>query len=71
MAEFLLQKEGDTLEIEEIIIEELLMNNKYLHKYSTCTLKDIDETTNDKMIPVGTIDFVTKYMRKFNYVPKG
>lgn len=71
MAEFLLQKEDDTLEIEEIIIEELLMNNKYLHKYSTCTLKDIDETTNDKMIPVGTIDFVTKYMRKFNYVPKG
>lgn len=67
MAVFLLQKESNTLEIEEVIIEELLKSNKYLHEYSTCTLKDIDKATNDKMIPVGTIDFVTKYMSKFNY----
>ena len=67
MAVFLLQKDDNTLEIEEVIIEELLKSNKYLHEYSTCTLKDIDKTTNDKMIPVGTIDFVTKYIRKFNY----
>lgn len=67
MAMFLLQKDDDALEIEEAIIEDLLKRNKYTHEYSTCALKKIDDATNDKMIPVGTIDFVTKYMSKFAY----
>lgn len=67
MAMFLLQKEADTLEIEEAIIEELLKRNKYTHEYTTGTLRELSKTTNDKMIPVGTIEFVTRYLNKFGY----
>lgn len=65
MANFLLQKEAGTLEIEEAIIEDMLKRNKYTHDYTTCKLKDIENIQNESMIPVGTIEFVTNYLRKF------
>lgn len=67
MAKFLLQSDKGTLEIEEIIVEDLLNRNKYIHTYEKASLADIDKITDDSLIPIGTIEFVTKYLNKFGY----
>lgn len=67
MANSLLQEDKGTLEIEEIIIEELLKRNKYTHCYMKTSLKNIDDLECDSYIPIGTIDFVSKYLNKFGY----
>lgn len=67
MANFLLQNDKDTLEIEEIIVEDVLKRNRHLHGYEKASIRDIDSIPNKEFIPVGTIDFVTKYLSKFGY----
>ena len=67
MAEFILQNDKGTLEIEEIIVEDLLKRNKYLHTYEKVSLADVDKVEDNGLIPVGTIEFVTKYLNKFGY----
>lgn len=67
MAKFILQSDKDTLEIEEIIVEDLLKHNKYLHTYEKASIADIDKIEDNSLIPIGTIDFVTKYLNKFGY----
>ena len=67
MANFLLQNDKGTLEIEEIIIEDLLKRNKYTHSYMKKSLKEINDFEYDNYIPIGTIEFVTKYLSKFDY----
>ena len=70
MANFLLQEDKGTLEIEEIIIEDLLKRNKYTHNYMKISLKNIDNLECNNYIPIGTIDFITKYLKKFNYIDR-
>ena len=67
MATFLLQNDKDTLEIEEIIVKDLLKRNKYTHCYMESSLNKIDDLDCNSYIPVGTIEFVTKYLNKFGY----
>lgn len=67
MATFLLQNDKDTLEIEEIIVKDLLKRNKYTHYYMESSLNKIDDLDCNSYIPVGTIEFVTKYLNKFGY----
>lgn len=67
MADFLLQKDNNTLEIEETLIRDVLNRNKYTHSYSIASIKDIDNLSDDNLVPIGTIEFVTKYLSKFDY----
>lgn len=67
MAKFLLQSDKGTLEIEESIVEDLLSRNKYLHTYEKVSLADIDNIEDSSLIPIGTIDFVTKYLSRFGH----
>lgn len=61
MADFLIQNDTNVLEIEEHIIEQVLKKNSIIH---TITYSKLSENIKDKgMIPVGTIEFVTKYLR--------
>lgn len=61
MADFLIQNDTSILELEEQILEQILKKNSIIHtvKYSKLS-ENID---NKGMIPVGTIEFVTKYLR--------
>lgn len=56
MANFLLQEDKDTLEIEEAIVEDLLRRNKYTHCYMKTSLKNIDDLDCNSYIPIGTIE---------------
>lgn len=67
MANFILQNDENTLDIEYVILKDLLKRNKYTHEFSEMKLKELDSISNEGLIPIGTIDFVTKYMSKFNY----
>lgn len=66
MSKFILQ--NDALELEERIIKELLIKNKYLHSYEECTLKELDSISYTDAIPIGTIEFVTKYLGKQGFI---
>ncbi|MBQ8218384.1 MAG: ATP-grasp domain-containing protein [Bacilli bacterium] len=64
MAKFILQ--NDEMELEEFIIKKLLIKNKYLHTYSSMSLRELKESTDlqDGYIPIGTIEFVSTYLSK-------
>lgn len=70
MARFLMQKDNGVLEIEEAIIEELLKRNKYTHEYTEVTLDKIDSIQEQGLIPIGTIEFVSKYIKNNHGVNK-
>lgn len=63
MAHFLLQSDDGSLDIEKCIVEDLLKHNKFLHTYELVSLKGLDDVKKENCYPVGTIDFVSKYMR--------
>lgn len=60
MAEFIIQRHTQDLELEEIIIKQLLNHTKYIHSYTETTLEEQYALQN--VIPIGTIDFVTKWL---------
>lgn len=60
MAKFLLQ--ADALEVEELIVKEQLEKAKLLHEYKEIKLNDLDKIPEKDYIPVGTIQFVSKYL---------
>ena len=62
MAHFLLQNDDGSLDIERCIVEELLKQNKFVHTYELVSLKDLGNASKENCYPIGTIDFVTKYM---------
>ena len=62
MANFLIQK--SSMELEEYLVKEQLIKNKYLHTHKEIDLKELDKINERGLIPIGTIDFVTKYLRK-------
>lgn len=66
MAEFLIETGANALEYEELFLEEQLKYYKYVHEYRKMELDDIDKVFEQGKIPVGTIDFVTRYLRN-NY----
>lgn len=66
MADFLIQKQNGVLELEEYIIEDLLNRNRYLHSANYITLEQLNSPISKGKIPVGTIEFVTKYLQMHN-----
>ena len=57
--------QNDSLEFEELIIEGILKSNKYMFEYSKSPLKGVlDLDLEPNIIPIGTIDFVTKVLNK-------
>lgn len=66
MADFLIQTQGDCLEDEERFIERELKRNRYIHSYNKMTLEEVDKVIEQGKIPVGTIQFVEKYLQN-NY----
>lgn len=66
MADFLVQKEKNVLKIEEYIVEDLLKRNKYGHSAIYTTLDNITDKLKNGLIPIGTIEFVTKYLNLKN-----
>lgn len=63
MAKFLVQSDKDTLELEEKIVRELLRDTKHVHESRSIHFSELDEVTEKGLIPVGTIQFVTKYLQ--------
>lgn len=68
MAKFLLQKDTDTLDIEHMIVKQLLDKNSIVHEYSEISLYGLrnvmkQSTINKDFIPVGTIEFVSEYIK--------
>ena len=64
--DFLIQSD-DVLDIERDILLEKLNRHKYVHTIKRLKLEDFDELNlnfSGEEIPIGTIDFVTKYMNK-------
>lgn len=66
MADFIIQTKGDCLEYEELFIENQLRKNKVIHTFEKMTLEQLDSVLEKGKIPIGTIQFVTKYLRN-NY----
>ena len=66
MASFLLQKKSGCLDNEERFLENELKHSRYMHTYRKITLDELDYIEEQGLIPVGTIQFVTKYLSK-NY----
>ena len=60
MSKFLLQT--DAMEIEEKIAKEQLDRTKLVHSYKECTLSDLDFVKEKDFNPIGTIQFVEKYL---------
>lgn len=60
MSKFLLQT--DAMEIEEKIAKEQLDRTKLVHSYRECTLSDLDSVKEKDFNPIGTIQFVEKYL---------
>lgn len=63
MAKFLIQNNKGVLENEEHIILELLKSQRLLHEYKSISFEDIKSINNKGLYPIGTIDFVTAYLR--------
>ena len=70
MAHFILQKDYNTLDIEQIIIKELLNKNKYLHSYEEINIENICDNKYYNSIPIGTIDFVTKWLKSTHNIDR-
>ncbi|MBO5386953.1 MAG: ATP-grasp domain-containing protein [Lachnospiraceae bacterium] len=70
MAHFILQLYNSTLDIEQMIIKELLNKNKYLHEYQEITLSDIADSKYSNSIPIGTIDFITKWLNEHHNIKR-
>ena len=70
MAEFLLQSDSDSLDIEYYILEELLKKNKYLHSYKTINKSKLDKLANKDNIPIGDIMFVTNWLKLVHNIEK-
>lgn len=62
MSKFLLQVGGRDLEDEENIVRRLVGKNNYIHSYLEKSLQDISDFNEKGFIPIGTIEFVTKYL---------
>lgn len=60
MSKFLLQ--SDALEIEELIVREQLEKTKLIHEYKEIKINDLDTIQEKDYIPIGTIQFVEKYL---------
>jgi hypothetical protein len=72
---FLLQKEKDDYDIDILILKNILDDVNFLHDYSPMKLSDFISDNPDsypkyfqKAIPVGTIDFVDKWLKIFTSV---
>ena len=63
MAKFLIQSDKNTLEFEEMIVRELLRDTKHVHESKDAYFSELDGITEKGLIPVGTIQFVTKYLQ--------
>jgi hypothetical protein len=67
MANFLLQSINDenALDIEYHLVKEKLNKCKYQHSYKEMSLLELKNSTPDiGMIPIGTIEYVTEYLKK-------
>lgn len=60
MSKFLLQ--SDALKIEELIVREQLEKTKLIHEYKEIKINDLDKIQEKDYIPIGTIQFVEKYL---------
>lgn len=68
---FFVEDNKNELELETSIVTELLDKNKFLHTYQKVSLSDFNHILNDKpYIPIGTIPFVEKYLRKVYGIQK-
>ena len=68
MANFLLQNDPGTLDFETTIAKDLLQKEKDLHSYQEMTLEKLklhieNETLVKNLIPIGTIEFVSTYIK--------
>ena len=63
MAHFLLQSDKSTFDVEHAMLLALLNHAKYLHTYEECSLKELELYSNTDAIPIGTIDFVSTFMK--------
>lgn len=66
MAIFLIQKEKGVLELEELMVEDLLIRNKYTHTATYTSLDKLNKDIQNGLIPIGTIEFVTNYLKLHN-----
>lgn len=63
MAEFLIQSDKGELDVERELLLDILKKMKYVHNYSMYPLDGGMQDLKKGMIPVGTIDFVSAYIR--------
>ena len=68
MSSFLLQNDPGTLDFETAIVKDLLQKEKYTHNFQEISLNQLKEKVNNEilektMIPIGTIEFVSSYIK--------
>lgn len=63
MAHFVLQSDDTSLKIEQDVILDLLKRERYLHTYEFCSLNEMETYINAKAYPIGTIQFVSKFLK--------
>lgn len=62
MSRFLLQADSESLDIEFHIIKELLYKNRFLYDSFQVRLVDLINKSNSLDVPIGDINFVTKFI---------
>jgi hypothetical protein len=70
MLRYLLQADSKDLDIEYNITKELLKNNKYIFEHKNVDLQTMLNIADKTDIPIGDINFVTEYLRKFHGIEK-
>ena len=63
MSKFLVQSDKDALEFEERLVRNLLRDTKHVHESSNAYFSELDGIAEKGLVPVGTIQFVTKYLQ--------
>lgn len=67
---FLLQTDTE-MNIEYLIVKDLINREKYIHSYQNITLEELQKSEEEyaKVIPIGTIEFVTTWLQQYHSVP--
>lgn len=63
MAKFLIQNDENALENEKRFLLERISMQKYVHEYRNVSLTEVNEISDQGWYPVGTIEFVSSYLR--------
>lgn len=63
---YILQKDDGVLDLEYLIVNDLLDSSRYVNSKVITTLKELPSLNDiENAIPIGTIDFVGEYLKKF------